>query len=256
MKKVDKQNEITVKPLTVACSLAAVAFLLIGLSVGGQFLKYVFGYTPDKFLALFDLSLELNIPTFFSLLLLLFASFLLAGIALLQAKEKNPDVQKWVVLSLGFLYLAYDDGFHVHEDLVAVIRPLLGDGRLGIFYYAWIVPAIPLLFVLALFFRKFLFRLPPVTRNTFIVAALCYLGGCIGFEMVGGYYDEAHGGFDSLPYNMISTVEEGLEMTGVIVFIYALLEYVGASYGVLRFRLLSSSGSPDLQKSRDSQGKL
>ena len=198
-------------------------------------LKYRLGYDLNRFLSLFDLSLELNIPTFFSVLLLLFASLLLLLIAILQAKQKKPDVRKWMLLSLGFLYMAYDDGFQVHEDLVGIIRPLLWEGNLGVFYYAWIIPAIPLDLVLALFFKKFLFRLPVVTRNTFIIAAVCYLTGCIGFEMIGGYYDESHGGFNSLSYNMISTVEESLEMAGVIVFIYALLEYLGANRKEIRF---------------------
>ncbi len=169
--------------------------------------------------------------------LLFSISLLLVIIAILQSRQKNPDVTKWTVLALGFLYMAYDEGFQVHEDLVAVIRPLLWEGNLGIFYYAWVIPGMAVVFISALFFSKFLLRLPPITRITFLVAAACYLTGCIGFELVGGYYDELHGGFNSLPYNLISTMEEGLEMTGLIIFIYALLEYLAASTKDITFRV-------------------
>lgn len=232
----ERQNLITVNSIVIACSLEAMALVLISISVAGQFLKYISHYNIDKYLRLFDLSLELNIPTFFSVSLLLFISLLLTVIAILQSRLKNSDHTKWIVLSLGFLYMAYDEGFQVHEDLVAVIRPLLWEGNLGIFYYAWVIPAMILVFILGLFFLKFLLRLPTVTRVSFIVAATCYLSGCIGFELIGGYYDELHGGFNSLTYNLISTVEESLEMTGLIIFIYALLEYLAATCHKIIFR--------------------
>ena len=232
-----RQNEITLNSIVIACSLEAVALLLISISVAGHFIKYIFHYNIDRHLRLFDLSLELNIPTFYSMLLLFFISLLLGIITILQSRQKNSDVTKWTILSIGFLYMAYDEGFQVHEDLVAVIRPLLGDGNLGIFYYAWVIPAMALVFVLALFFSKFLLRLPSVTRTTFLIAATCYLSGCIGFELVGGYYDELHGGFNSLTYNLISTIEESLEMTGLIIFIYALLEYLAANNENVTFRV-------------------
>jgi hypothetical protein len=228
--------EITVNSAVVAGSLAAIALLLNGISFTGQLIKYILGYDINRFLPLFDVSLELNIPTFFSLLILLFASLLLLIIALLQAKQQKHDVSKWLILSLGFLYIAYDDGFQVHEDLVGMIRPMLWNGNLGVFYYAWIIPVIPMVFILALFFWKFLFRLPSVTRITFVLAAICYLGGSIGFEMIGGYYDELHGGFNSLTYNLISTMEETMEMIGVIIFIYGLLVYLGSNFQTVQFR--------------------
>lgn len=235
--KTDRQNVIKVSPFAVACSLQTVALLLISISVTGQFIKYIFHYNIDRHLRLFDLSLELNIPTFFSMLLLFFISLLLMVVTILQSRQKNPDVTKWTVLSLGFLYMTYDEGFQVHEDLVAVIRPLLWEGNLGIFYYAWVIPAMILVFILGLFFLKFLLRLPTVTRISFIIAATCYLSGCIGFELIGGYYDELHGGFNSLTYNLISTIEESLEMTGLIIFIYALLEYLAANSKEVTFRV-------------------
>jgi uncharacterized membrane protein YhaH (DUF805 family) len=236
LQDMNKCNRISVTPLTIACILESVAVLLITISVAGQFCKYKLGFNPEAFLALFDLSLEMNIPTFFSVLLLLLASLLLQIITLLKRRLHDQDTMKWAVLALGFLYMAYDEGFQVHEDLVGIIRPMLWKGDLGIFYYAWVIPGLLVVAVLLLYFWKFLFRLPVVSRNTFVAAAVCYLAGCIGFEMVGGYYNEAYGSFDSLTYNLISSIEESLEMTGVVIFIFGLLEYLGDGFEEICFQ--------------------
>ena len=242
-----ENNQISINPFTVARLLGATAFFLVLASIGGQLAKFFLGFAVNKYLRLFDLSLEMNIPTFFSILLLISASLLLAIIAVLNYKQKNIDVSKWVILSFGFLFMAYDEGFQVHENLVGIVRPLLGDGKLGFFYYAWVVPAIPFVFVLALFFYKFLQRLPTTTRLIFVIAASVYLSGCIGFELIGGRYDELYGygryhilyGYENFTYNMISTVEESLEMAGLIIFLYGLLVYLAENYKEVRFRIIS-----------------
>lgn len=44
-------------------------------------------------------------------------------------------------------------------------------------------------------------------------------------EMVGGYHAGTQGE-DNLMYNMISTVEEAMEMAGLVIFVQALLHFV------------------------------
>ena len=48
-------------------------------------------------------------------------------------------------------------------------------------------------------------------------------------ELIGGNYAEIYGR-DNLIYIALTTIEESLEMLGVIVFIWALLEYIAATY--------------------------
>jgi hypothetical protein len=67
------------------------------------------------------------------------------------------------------------------------------------------------------------------------VAAILYIGGAIGVELIGGRYAELHGE-ENWTYSMITTVEESLEMAGLIVFIWALLEYCADNYKEVRFR--------------------
>jgi hypothetical protein len=103
----------------------------------------------------------------------------------------------------------------------STIARLLGGNNLGIFYYAWVIPGIALVFFLGCYFYSFLLRLPTKTRLRFLISAILYLGGCIGFELIGGKYTELYGD-QSLTYALITTVEESLEMSGLIVFIWEL----------------------------------
>lgn len=229
-------NQISLNPSAVARVLGVVAFLLVIASIGGQFSKFVLGHAHLKGLVpLFYIEAEQNIPTYFSLLLTLFAALLLAVIAVLNGKQRIPHVSKWVILSFGFLFMAYDEAFQVHERLISPIRKLLGDSNLGVFYFAWVIPGIGLVFVLGLFFLRFMLHLPVTARLRFLMAAIIYIGAAIGVELIGGRYAALHGQ-QNWTYSMIATVEEGLEMAGLIVFIRALLIYCADNYKEVRFR--------------------
>ena len=229
-------NQISLNPFLIARMLGTVAFLLVVASTGWQLAAYWTGHDSIYGLVqLFYVDAEQNIPTFFSALLLLFAALLLAIITRLKRNQKATYVLHWATLALGFLLMAADEILSQHERLVEPIRKLLGGGDLGVFYFAWIIPGIELVLVLALFFLKFLLHLPAKTRLAFLIAATLYIGGAIGFELVGGRYSESHG-TQNLTYSMIATTEESLEMAGVIVFIWALLVYIADHYKEVRFR--------------------
>ena len=135
--------------------------------------------------------------------------------------------------------MAFDEAFAFHERLIDPICLLLGDRHLGVFYYGWVIPGIALVIAVALIFMRFLLRLPSGTRRSFLLAALLYLGGSLGVELIGGAYEESHGR-ENLRYSMIATVEESLELAGLIVFIYALLAYISASYDEVRFAFMAN----------------
>jgi hypothetical protein len=67
------------------------------------------------------------------------------------------------------------------------------------------------------------------------MAATFYIGGAIGVELIGSRHAELHG-YENWAYSMIATLEESLEMAGLIVFIWALLKYCADNYKVGRFR--------------------
>lgn len=229
-------HQISLNPYKTIRFLTVVAVLLTLASVMGQLSTYLFGHNHLRgFVPLFQLNRENNIPTFFSVLLMTFSTILLLVITLLNSKQNAPHVSKWAFLSFGFLYMTYDEAFEGHELLIRPGRALLGGDNFGIFYFTWIVFAIPLVIILLLFFIKFLKDLPVKTRHNFLISAILFLGGCIGIEMIGGWYDELYGRLN-LTYNLIANVEESLEMAGLIVFIWGLMKYIADNFKEVKFR--------------------
>ena len=223
-------------PSVIASLLGAVAVLLVLASIAGQLAKFVLGHEYlEGLVPLFYVDNEFNIPTLFSVLLMLFSAVLLAVITLLSGRRRAPHVSKWAILSIGFFLMACDEGLQYHERLILPIRALLGDSDLGIYYFAWVIPGIALVLVSALFFMRFLLHLPTATRLRFMMAATLYIGGAIGVELIGGRYAELHP-IQDFTYSMIVTIEESLEMAGLIVFIWALLKYCADNYQEVRVR--------------------
>ena len=222
-------NRISINQTKIIWILCATAFLIIIASVVGQLIKYIYGHPRVYGLVnLFYLDEENNIPTAFSTLMLIFAGVLLAVIAFLWDKQKINHRSKWTVLSLGFIYMAYDEAFEVHELFGKSFKTLFTDGNFGFFYFIWVIPGILIVFILGLFFFRFILQLPSKTRLTFIISAVLYIGGSIGIELIGGKYAEING-FESLSYSMIATLEESLEIAGLILFNWGLLNYLAVN---------------------------
>ncbi len=71
----------------------------------------------------------------------------------------------------------------------------------------------------------------------FLIAGATYLGGVLGMELVGSSYIFNYG--PSLSYGIVATIEEVLEMLGIIVFIYALLDYLETHVESMLIRFVS-----------------
>jgi hypothetical protein len=227
-------NPIRLKPSSIAGFLGMVMFLLILASVGMKLAANLTGHTYIFGLVrLFDLDSEQNVPTFFATFLLLFADLLLWIITILKRNQRASHVLQWSLLSGGFFYMAADEASSIHELLNRPMYILLGNRNPGFLHFPWVVAAIPLVLVLALFFLKFLLRLPSRTRLFFTLAATAYIGGAVGVELIGGRIFDLYG--PHMLYVLASTVEESLEMTGVIIFIWALLDYIVENYPEVRF---------------------
>ena len=206
--------------------LLALVFGLFLIHLLTQFSLY---YLPDypmrdgAVVPLFNVDGEQNFPALYSCLALLFCSILLAMITYEKKVRGDRYVRYWGALAIIFLYLSLDEILSLHDRTIEPLRNALQTG--GLFYFAWVIPASVLVLVLLLVFLRFLAHLPTETRNLFLIAGTVYLGGALGTEMVNGYYAELHG-IENVIYVMLITIEELLEMLGVIVFIYALFSYI------------------------------
>ena len=128
-----------------------------------------------------------------------------------------------------FLYLSFDEGSRIHELAIYPIRRVFGDSIPSFLYFAWVIPAIPIMFILTISYFKFFFKLPKHTRRMFLISVILYLSGALGFEMIGGHYASING-VNNLGYSLITTVEESFEMAGNIVFINALMKYIEENF--------------------------
>ena len=51
--------------------------------------------------------------------------------------------------------MAVDEFVSIHERIGNLISKLLDGGNLGVFYFAWVIPGIALVFIIALLFFRF-----------------------------------------------------------------------------------------------------
>jgi hypothetical protein len=133
-----------------------------------------------------------------------------------------------MALAIVFVTLSLDETASLHETFSSMIRDGLGVG--GAFHFGWLVPAIPLVIIVGVVFLRFVFGLPGNVRTLIIFAGIAYLSGVIGIEMVGGIVWETSGP-GSVAYAAITTVEETLEIAGLVLLVYALAVHIDTTLG-------------------------
>ena len=160
-----KNNSMVLSKKLVFNTLLIMACMLVVASVAGQVMKYIFGHpTVYGLVDLFNVNREQNIPTLFSVLLLISCSVLLSLIFYLHRKQEAGLKMYWATLAIGFVYMAIDEFTQLHESVGISFIPLIGDHSRGFLYYSWVIPAFALMVFLASFFSNFLFKLPKTTK--------------------------------------------------------------------------------------------
>lgn len=233
-------------PRKVTKFLLSIITLLIFLNLTERIVIYWLNATNGTELIshYFNFDEEANLPALYSALALGFCSYLLAIIATIKKITKAKFARHWKALSLIFLFLAIDEACSIHELFIPVLRNAI-NAR-GILYFAWVVPAFFLLIIFLIIFRKFILNLPPKTKTLFVTAGIVYVAGALGMELVGGYIAD-NSGYGTI-YGIASTIEEILEMLGIVIFVNALLSYIQSQSQQLHFSL--SFGSSLTNKPR------
>jgi hypothetical protein len=231
---------IPVSAKRCAAVLGTITLLLVAASIGASVLS--FATIHDPFLSQVRESLvrlawvdgEANIPTWYSTSLLLVCAFLLATIATAHRADPNGQPVRWLILSLIFGFLSLDETAQLHELSIAPLHEWLGTS--GYLYYAWVIPAAICVALFLVLYLSFLANLPERTRRLFLLAGAIFVGGALGIEAISAKQASLHGEHN-LTYHLIITLEELLEMAGVIAFIYALLDYLGRQFTRVGFNL-------------------
>lgn len=171
---------------------------------------------------LFNFDHEYNFPALYSALNLLFASVLLAIIAISHHRQQQP-YRCWAGLAAIFAFLSIDEITVIHERFIAPVGAYFSNS--AITPIAWVIPYGIATIIFLTSYTKFLFHLPRSTRRQIILAAIIFLMGAIGCELLGSIYITAYGR-DNWLYGLIYTTEELSEMFGIVVFVHALLTYI------------------------------
>jgi len=173
---------------------------------------------------LMGLNREKNFPTLFSTGLLFLAAYLLHQIFLAAKRQTKASAKPWWILALIFVQLGLDEWFSIHDLLGSPIgrqffpdfAAVMGD---------WIVTYAVLGIIFCLYFATFLWRLPRKTSLMMIASGLVFITGAMGFEHLG------NAGMHYIPWLhhvglLVGIAEEGLEMSGVLLFIMVLSQYL------------------------------
>ena len=202
--------------------LATIAASLIVLHVAAMLAWYLDALPLHDWLyySFFDLDEEEGLGTWFSTLLLF-----LAGMLSWLLGRLDPGLRRWWwLLAAGFCLLSLDEVAGFHEFVNTVVEDT---------HWTTFGAAIGLL--VGLSFIPFLLKLPSRTRWMCIIGGILYLGGAVGVERGTLWYEEQDL-LDTLEYNLWNALEEGLEMGGIVVYVYALLERlarIGKRFGVV-----------------------
>lgn len=226
---------IPVRKFAILFSIIVIGLILAGGLVPA--LKNVVGWDwiPDRLMMLFHLDYESNLPTYYSIITLFFSSYLLSVIYLAKRRENDRMAKYWLGLAIIFLLLSLDEAASIHEMSIDPVRNALGTS--GIFFFAWVIPALILLAVFAVVYLRFLFVLPRWTRIRFILAGLIFVSGAVVMEMVAGVLYQ-YREISKIPYALGAILEEGMEMAGILIFMVTLLKYIKEEVGPWRMEVV------------------
>jgi hypothetical protein len=239
--------KVTVSPLKTFRNLVLVLLFLLFATVivrsANHVIEIFWGVEePLAFLKpFFDvLNNDSSISAWYTSLTLMLCSVLLAIIAAAKRQNNGRYTLHWSVLSIIFLLLSMDEVVRFHETVMGplgvAIVDFLGFSLEGFLFYTWVVPGAIFALIVLLTYLKFLASLPKKTLLLFLVAGAIFVGGALGVELLDAreayLLETGAGNADdktvavSVWHLVLALSEEGLEMFGVVVFIYALLSYI------------------------------
>jgi len=234
-------TRFVIRPRLVFRLLVAIIVILIALSLAGQISKYFLGHGRLLgFVRVFHVDYEPSVPAVFSVIVLLLNAVVFWIIGLAE-RHRGGRWIGWFGLAALFAYLAFDEGAELHDLATKPLRAMFDLG--GIFHFAWVLPALVVVVLIGLIYARFIAALPAQTRRWFIIAAVMYIAGALGVEMVGGAYLDAIGE-RNFSYELIVTVEEALEMLAVALLLRTLLVHASWHVGALCAEFDRGPGEP------------
>ncbi|KAA5548791.1 multidrug transporter [Adhaeribacter rhizoryzae] len=240
--KATKKDKYSLTPKAVAKFLLLIILLLFIAHVVALTLNFTIPESNRVVILLdkyFNFNNEANFPSFISAINLLAAAGLIFYIRRISENTASRNNKRfWFVLGCIFVFLCFDEATQIHEEIILTIRSRVPDLP-GFLYYAWVIPYSVLFLGVVVYCFRFVLALPVKTRNLFFLAGFLFVSGAIGCELIEGYIEKFYG--RNLVYNLFTTIEESLEMVSIVIFIYALLDYITLQKSKLTLKFKSKS---------------
>ncbi|MDX1291593.1 MAG: hypothetical protein R3265_02185, partial [Hyphomonas sp.] len=205
--------------------LIAVIGLLLAAQIAVLVLKYTFGNGYAWGLAgLFRMNSEANIPALTSAMLILSCGVVALLSGGLQARS-GRDRLPWLLLGAVMIFLAYDEGARLHEQIGDTMHARLNADWLP--DYAFLLPYGAAMLVLAIVLIPWFFRLDRASQILFVAAGTIFVTGAAGFEILEREHLLAVGQTESALTDVTVTIEETLELSGMALFLFAMVKRLG-----------------------------
>ncbi len=184
--------------------------------------NYIFMVPLCMIRRLFDLNGEANIPTWFSSTQL-FSLFVLSIIYSIQIENEHLR-RFYFLIGLVFLFFSADETSMIHEGITFHFSKLSIHSFFPDAHGMWILVYPIILIILGCIFWKGLlaFWNEKTGRAIFIIGAVVFVAGGVGFEVF-GYYLSFYQKAEPMLHIIEVTAEESFELLGQSLMIYALL---------------------------------
>lgn len=193
-----------------------------------------------------DVNAEASVPTWYSAVTLLACGVMAGIIALDTRRRSRPFALQWWLVALAFGLLSLEEVIGVHSQATKVLRRLIDtlDGPMLLVLLG--IAGLVVIAIVVVVFGRWFAALPGRWRRWFAIGGVVYLVGVIASDAVGDYLISTFGD-TSVLYIAVLTIEEALEMIGVLIVIVALLEYIRTFVGQVPFAV----GEPGVMSATD-----
>jgi hypothetical protein len=170
-----------------------------------------------SFAWLFYFDRRLNLPFFFSLLLLLINLFLLYKILGRKMLSRSQFVF-WITLLLIFFIFTLDEAFYIHQHFkMSTFGTIASYDQKSWTHYLWVIPYFVVFGFLIGVLLKYSADIANELKKKLVIAAFVFLFGAVVLEFVGTYYAVIRPGMN-IYILLIKTAEGVLQLVGSVMF--------------------------------------
>lgn len=207
----------------LAGGLVVAAGVLVAASLASRWLAYRRelaspGIAPPWWMHLLDVNGEVNVPAWFSVVLMATAGAAAAAVALVHRARRPKAALFLAALAVVLLGMSLDEMTGLHERLGGLGERLAGGSPL---HFTWVVPGAALAAVVGAGLLVGARALPRRTRRSLLSGLAVFGLGALGAETVSGLVLQRAG--DRAGYLLVTAVEEFLEMLGIVLVLRAVL---------------------------------